>query len=410
MKILHVTQNYYPSIGGTQYTMRAISEYFRNEKNDDVTVITSNSMYGPNREKYKKIEPAEETLNGVTIKRFDYLRLHIPLIKFTAKVLKRLFNKPLPEFLNKLLAGPISASMQKAIDMSDADVIGASSIDYLFADYPIQRHKRKKPKPFVMYGALHLYNTKLKEVYKKRVEAADYYIANTPYEKQQLVNLGVNEEKIKVIGTGCDIYNRADFSVSEQELKAKYKIAPGIITITYIGRQEALKGLPLLLDAFKSIPSAHLFICGARGSYTDELEEIVQKNKNITLLTSITELQKTEVLRITDILVLPSKEESFGVVFLEAWSFSKPVIGANIGAVASLVEDGVDGLLFTADDAHSLAEKINILAADEALRSQLGINGNKKLLENYTWEMVGNKFRDVYQLAIKKFTKKQLAG
>jgi len=391
--------------------MKRISEYLSQTTSDDVTVLTSNSLYGPNRAVFKEITVQEEVINGVMVKRFSFVRFHIPLIKLTSKVLRRIFNKPLPELLIAFLSGPISGEMNKAIDNSDADVIGASSIDYLFADYPVKRRKRKNAKPFVIYGALHLHNNKVLGIYKKRIEAADYYIANTLYEKKVIVDMGIDEEKVKVIGAGSDIYQEADFSVSDEQLRAKYNIAPDAIAITYIGRHEVLKGIPMLINAFQQLKATfthiQLFVCGAAGGYTSHLQMLTAVDNRIQLFTNITDLQKTEILRITDLLVLPSKEESFGVVFLEAWSFSKPVIGANIGAIASLIEDGTDGLLFDADSEQSLAEKMTTLIKNEELRKQMGTAGNKKYRQHYTWDIVAEKFRQVYQLAITKFNNKQ---
>ncbi len=411
MKILHVTQNYYPSVGGTQHTIKKISEIFVEEYNDSVIVLTSNSLYGPNRQKFEEIALREEVLNGVTVKRHPFLRSHIPLIKLWGKFLSKAFKKPLPDFLISLLSGPISRGMVKDIKSTDADVIGASSIHYRFADYPQWRKHTTKPKPFVMYGALHLHDTKLLPLYIERAKTADYYIANTLFEKNYLIQQGLDEKNIKVIGAGSDILEKADFSITDDELRRNYDIAKGDIIITYIGRQEAFKGIPVLAEAYSSLGASfkniHLFICGAVGAYTEELKKIIEINKGIRLLSNITDRQKTEILRVTDILVLPSKEESFGVVFLEAWSFSKPVVGAGIGAVASLIEEGKDGLLFKPDDVQDLADKLRLLVENEPLRKELGENGKAKYLANYTWDAIAKKFRDVYQLAINKFTLEQ---
>lgn len=411
MKILHITQNYYPSVGGTQHTIKRISEYFHSQLHDDVLVLTTNSLYGPNRPVVKKVGPAEEIINGVKVKRVPFVHFHNRLIRIAGKISYRLFKAPLPGFLISLYTGPVSPAMQKEIDLSDADVIGASSIDYLFADYPIKRLHRKRPKPFVMYGALHLHTNKVPPYYKARIKAADYYIANTIYEKQAIVNMGFDEDKVVVVGAGSDIYTKADFSITDAQLQKNYSIPAGNIVITYIGRQEVVKGIPVLLEAVNKLKETFsnitLLICGAAGGYTQQLQNLALSNNSIKVFTNISDLQKTEVLRITDVLVLPSKEESFGVVFLEAWSFSKPVIGAGIGAVASLVEDGKDGLLFNVDDADSLAEKLSILIQDKSLREQMGVEGNKKFRENYTWDIIAEKFRAVYQLAINKFKTQQ---
>lgn len=314
MKILHVTQNYYPSVGGTQHTMKKVSEYFTQVMHDEVTVFTSNSLYSPNRPAFKAITPAEEIINGVKVKRFTFLRIHLPVLKTLSRMLAKI-GKSLPDSWGAYRTGPVSAGMDKAIDMFEADVIGASSIDYLFADYPVKRSKTKNAKPFVIYGGLHLYNNVISATIKRRINAADYYIANTEYEKKTLVSVGFEEEKIKVAGAGSDIRSKADLSVTQEELLEKYSIEKGTIVITYIGRQEGQKGLALLLAAFNNLASSYniyLFACGARGGYTDELQKAAEVNSRIKLFINITDLQKTEILRVTDVLVLPSTEESFG--------------------------------------------------------------------------------------------------
>jgi len=54
MKVLHVTQNYSPSMGGTQHTIKKVSEYLHSVHGDRVEVFTTNSMHGPNKRLYKK--------------------------------------------------------------------------------------------------------------------------------------------------------------------------------------------------------------------------------------------------------------------------------------------------------------------------------------------------------------------
>jgi glycosyltransferase involved in cell wall biosynthesis len=409
MKILHVTQNYFPSVGGSQQTIKKVSEYLHEKYNDDINVYTTNSYFGPHRRQFKKIEKKEETINGINIKRFPFARFHKPFLKLSSKLSAKGFPKLLPGFFPHLQFGPLSLSMFRAINASDAEVIGASSIHYLFADYPIWRKYFPNPKPFVMYGALHLHNAGLSKQYKKRIAAADYYIANTFFEKKYLIDEGFEEEKIKIIGTATDVFSFADFSIEEKAIKEKHKLPPEKFIITFIGRQETSKGLPLLLNAFSILSETFnnicLLIAGASGTYTRELQIKTSVDNNIFLMNDISDREKADILRITDVFTLASSEESFGVVFIEAWSFSKPVIGADINAIASLVEDGKDGLLFESGNAKSLAAKIEILLKNETLRKKMGENGFKKFKENYTWDIVADKYKEVYESAIKKFHK-----
>lgn len=410
MKILHVTQNYFPSIGGTQYLMQNLSEHLNKEYNDEVEVFTTNSLFGPNSNKFEKIGLAEEIINGVRVKRFPFLRSHKSAVRLISKTFRQ--SKSVRSACTNFSFGPVSYSLFQAMNRSHAEVMAASSLHFLFADYPRWRKYLSNPKPFVLHGAPHLEVSPITDTYKKRINAADLYIANTDFEKDHLVQSGVEEEKIRVVGIGTSIIENADFSLSDACLRKAHGIPDEHITITYLGRQEAFKGLPLLLQAFKRLSEKNdnltLIIAGARGGYSNAIDKIKANEKNIHVYNNITEKQKTEILRCTDILVLPSKEESFGIVFIEAWSFYKPVIGANIPAIASLINDGKDGLLFRKDDVESLISKMDVLIYNKNFREELGVNGNKKFRENYRWEIVAAKFRSAYIEAIKNFSCRSL--
>ena len=86
MKILHVTQNYFPSKGGTQETIKKVSEYLHEDYQDEVTVFTTNSYYGPNNRLFKKIDIEDEWINNIYIKRFEFLKAHKPFLKILSKL------------------------------------------------------------------------------------------------------------------------------------------------------------------------------------------------------------------------------------------------------------------------------------------------------------------------------------
>jgi glycosyltransferase involved in cell wall biosynthesis len=299
--------------------------------------------------------------------------------------------------------------MKRSILATNADVICASSIHYLFADYGKWRKIWRHPKPFVLYGALHLADHQVPQKYLQRIKFCDQYIANTQFESDYLVEQGIDEKKIHVTGTATDILSYAKDLAYGMDIRGKYRFTDKDKIIVYLGRQEAFKGLPVLLDAFNqwrnNEPHAKLIVAGAAGKYTEALKEIASSNDYIQILCDISNQQKCEILSICDALVLPSKEESFGVVFLEAWSFKKPVIGARIGAIASLVDENENGLLFEPDNATSLVGCIEQLMGDESKRMNMGAAGFNKVQSLYTWDKIATAFRNVYITAIENFKK-----
>ena len=78
-------------------------------------------------------------------------------------------------------------------------------------------------------------------------------------------------------------------------------------------------------------------------------------------LGTVSDQEKINLLHLAEVLVLPSRFEAFGIVFLEAWACGTPVIGAATGAIPSVIGEG--GLTFPYGDATQLAEKLRTRAA-----------------------------------------------
>lgn len=184
------------------------------------------------------------------------------------------------------------------------------------------------------------------------------------------------------------------------------------ILIGYIGRLEKTKSIEVLINAFikslKQNKKLRLVIAGFESDYFKELQQFVQtlnafEKSCIFFKTNLLKQDKVNLFHALDIFVLPSLNESFGIVFLEAWSCKKPVIGVSIGAVASVISDRVDGLLMKPNDANDLSEKLLELASNPELRKTFGINGFNKTVQNFTWPIVTQKYRDTYIKAINKF-------
>ena len=409
MKILHVCSNYYPAYGGPQYTMKHLSENMGAMFGDNVEIATSNSLYGPEMPLFKAIEPAIENINGVMVHRFPFNRWHYPFLNFAGRGYKKIFHKTLPHKFYKYRWELDCKGIDNMMAESDADVIMATTANYMFCDYPLWRFKNRKAKPFVLYGALHLHiNWPKNSPVINRSNICDCYIANTEYERVSMIGYGVAEDKIVTIGTGI---NPDEYKGSDEEVKAfrnKYGIKENDLLIAHIGRLSAGKGAGVLLDAFidvyKKNKHVKLLLAGTSTDFVPELQEtIMQQQLPVILLEDFDNAVKPLLFNATDIFVLASKGESFGVVFLEAWACKKPVIGVGTGAVASLITEHKDGLLFTAGNKDVLAQKIAILVNDEEKRRAFGINGFNKIINQYTWPVITKKYRDAYLLGIEHF-------
>ncbi len=409
MRILHVSQNYFPSPGGPQYTMKHVSEKLVKFYNDEVQVATTNSMYGPETKLYKKISPAIETIGGVQVQRLPFNRWHYPLLDFANKVYATITGKKLPHAVIKRRWNLDSPAIDATMSHARVDVIMATTILYNFADYPLWRFKTKNPKPFVLYGAIHLHKPlPANSPLIAKAKACDCYIANTAFEKDELVKYGVQENKIVTIGTGIEL---ADFVVPANDalaFRAKHHIADTDILVGFIGRLVKGKGVGILMDAFRQLYKKNrhlkLLLAGGTTDYVAEIKRITTEEKlPVVLIENFDEALKPVIYHALDIFVLASQSESFGVVFLEAWACKKPVIGTRLGAIQSLLSEGNDSLLFEAGNAESLQQAIQTLVDDRLLCNTLGNNGYNKVLANFTWEKVVAKYREAYLAGIANF-------
>lgn len=415
MKVLHVCSNYYPAHGGPQYTMKHLSEKLVAYYGDAVEVATSNALYGPEQTVYKTISPAVENIHGVTVKRYPLVRWHYAWIEKMGRVYKKIFKKPLPHSLRKYRWEMHCPGVDKSMQQTDADVIMATTINYMFTDYPFYRDKHNA-KPFVLYGALHLHiDWPADSPIIQRAKACDCYISNTLYEKQRLMEYGVEADKIVNIGTGIATEDMQCDEAAVKAFRAKHGIADDEVLIGHIGRLSEGKGAGILLEAFitlyQSNPKVKLLLAGTTTEYADKLQQrIMQAQVPVVFTTDFTDADKPVLFHALDLFVLASKGESFGVVFLEAWACKKPVLGTRMGAVASLIEEGKDGLLFEPGDSHELANQLGLLAANAGRRQEMGDNGYHKVQQQYTWPVIVEQYRNAYLLGIKNFKAKQQLG
>jgi glycosyltransferase involved in cell wall biosynthesis len=97
---------------------------------------------------------------------------------------------------------------------------------------------------------------------------------------------------------------------------------------------------------------------------------------------------------------LPSRTESFGIVFPEAWANGKPVVGADAGAIPDLVRNGVNGLLTRFGDVDGLVAALRRLLTDPELAQRLGCAGQELALARYTWPHVLTRVHAAFEMAL----------
>ena len=118
-------------------------------------------------------------------------------------------------------------------------------------------------------------------------------------------------------------------------------------------------------------------------------------NGHVHFLGSVDEATLRRLYQECDVFVLPSAGEGFGIVYLEAMFYGKPVIAAESGAVSEVVSRDETGLLVEYGDAEGLAEAILRLGEDASLRRTLGAAGRQRLQNNFMFRQFREKFQKI---------------
>ena len=118
---------------------------------------------------------------------------------------------------------------------------------------------------------------------------------------------------------------------------------------------------------------------------------------NVKYCTSLEWHKAMEVLKSSQILVLPSRIESVPQSILEAFYLKIPVIATDVGGVHELVSDDKTGLLVTPNNSKELLEKVNYLLSDIELCNRLANNAHEFVLKNFSWEVLLPKYIELYE-------------
>ena len=199
----------------------------------------------------------------------------------------------------------------------------------------------------------------------------------------------------------------ASYQLPVAKLKSKLNISPTdkvILTVANLDHAHYFKGIDILISAFKKvfdeIKNAKLIIAGdgaLRPDYENQAKNLGISD-NVIFTGNVSNGELKNYYGLCDIYVCASinNSEAFGLTLVEAKAFGKPVIGADLPGVRSVVGDGASGLTVKPGDSNELADKIKILLTDDKLREKFGQAGLKQAREKYNWDKHAAKLEQLY--------------
>ncbi len=176
----------------------------------------------------------------------------------------------------------------------------------------------------------------------------------------------------------------------------------GIATIpvvVFVGRLEPPKRLDVLLSAWQQLAMPARLLVVGDGTLRLKLQEQTQKLGLIGVTFLGNREDVYEILREADIFVLPSEREGMPNVLLEAMSCGLACVASKVGAVPELLGGGA-GVMVPPGEANALADALNNLLSNPAIRAEMGERARTRVLERYSLALVAERVEGVYYRAI----------
>jgi len=237
------------------------------------------------------------------------------------------------------------------------------------------------------------------------------------YTRDKVKELGVRPARIEIVPCGFDTmlvdrwrgFSQREFPKALND--ALYDRRKIVFTVSRIeqrkGMDKVIEAIPQVLQAVSNV----VYLIGGRGPYESTLKEFVRQKGlegHVRFLGYLSEDEKFACYQNCDVFIMPSRTlsdgdvEGFGIVFLEAGAFGKPVIGGRSGGIPDAIVDGETGLLIDPNDTDKIAKALIRTLIDSAFAKRLGENGERHVREIMTWENIARKLRQILHDSIVK--------
>ncbi len=406
MHVVHVVQRYPPALGGSEAYFARLSRYLV-AQGEQVTVWTTTGLaleaFWDRRGAC--VEAGTSMVEGVSVRRFPLVRL--PAQRWLLKPLSLLPVRPW-QCLTQWFS-PLSPALWLAAERYDGpcDLVHATAFPYSWPLFCAWRLAHRRGVPFVLTPFVHTGDPldphdAMRRGYTRPhllalARRAQRILVQTEVERDCLLQNGFPPEKLVLQGMGIDAEQVT--GGDRQGQRRIWRVADDEMLVGHLANKSPFKGTIDLLQA-----AAQGWAQGGRFRLVLAGEEMpafrsfwasYPHQARVLNLGVLTEAEKRDFLAAVDVLALPSRSDSFGLVLLEAWANGAATIGYRAGGVASVIRHEEDGLLVRCGAVDALAQALLRLEREPEWRRQLGECGRKKTLQSHRWD---NKLALVHRL------------
>jgi glycosyltransferase involved in cell wall biosynthesis len=277
------------------------------------------------------------------------------------------------------------------------DIVHASAFPY---GWPLAcglRMARRLDIPFVLTPFLHLGapedpSDRTRRIYlspamMSLARAADRVFVQTEIEREALIEEGISDWKIVLQGLGVDLNSCS--GGNRQRARAEWGVPDDEVVIGHLANNSREKGSVDLLRAAERVwAKRHHFQLVLAGPEMPNFRQFwkgYRSADSVHRLCILDARQKKDFFAGIDVFAMPSRSDSFGLVFLEAWANGVPNVAYRAGGVAGVIRHETDGLLVKCGDVDALAQALARISGDADLRRQFGESGRARLARDYDW-------------------------
>jgi len=272
-------------------------------------------------------------------------------------------------------------------------------------------YKKRKKIPYIFYAhgldiLLPQKFMRKKTLLKNIIKEAKAIIANSHFTKDELIKLGATPNKVKVVYPCPNIKTEEASEWKMDEIKNEHELHNKKVLLT-VGRIVERKGHDMVIKALpqiiKEVPNIIYLIVG-KGPQEEKLKNLVKKMKlaeYVKFLGAVPQEDLTAYYQACNTFIMPARQlpngdvEGFGIVYLEANLYGKPVIGGKSGGVPEAIIDNQTGLLVNPESTDEIAQASIKLLTDEAYAAKLGTQGLERVSDEFDWKTQTEKIKEV---------------
>lgn len=227
---------------------------------------------------------------------------------------------------------------------------------------------------------------------KKAFRQTKVAVAVSERIKDELVDIGVESDRIRVILNGVDVNEFVPGSSDRQ----KFNLPVGVTLALFAGDiRTNRKNLDTVLHALAQVPDMHLAVIGnTTGSPYPQLAADLNLSDRVHFMGFRRDI--AQIMQAADLFVFPSRYEPFGMVVSEAMASGLPVITAQTTGAAEIITPACGVVLPDCDDAVALAQALGMLHNDAEGRKRMGQVG-RAIAENHTWLSKAKSYVDLFE-------------